>query len=366
MAGCPRLVTWTRIAFIALFVCFVSLGDARGPSTGAWRIAVIPDTQKYTIGAQGPGLPGLPPTHFGQHFQSQADVLAAVHASVDIAFVLHEGDIVESQFLAHPTLDPDPAAGEWGFARAEMGKLDGLVDWCCAAGNHDLSFPGAPGDLTPDGSEYLTHFGPAAYAGQASYVSSSASGMSHAHVFAGGAYQFLSLVLPFEASDAEVVWAQSMLDAQPCLPAILTTHSYLSNAPGAEGHSTQKITPGGNSGAELWEKLVRPNAQIFLVFGGHFHAGASLFDQGEHHQVSTNAAGLPVYELLANYQGFPEGGLGFLRIVSFLPGGGAPDRISVFTYSTSHPSYWTLMTDADSLFSFDLDFAARFSPCEGD
>ncbi|MEM7308926.1 MAG: metallophosphoesterase [Planctomycetota bacterium] len=330
-----------------------------------WRIAVMPDTQKYTLGALGAGMPGAYPEYYGLHLQTQADVLAAVHDAVDIAFVLHEGDIVESQYLYDPVLKPNPATDEWAFARAEMAKLDGKVGWCAAAGNHDLSYPGAPLDLTPDASEYLAHFGPAAYAGQPGYVGSSASGRGHAHVFPGGPYDFLSLVLPFEPSDAELAWAQTTLDANPCLPAVLTTHAYLRNLPGYQGHSPDALTPGGNSGVDIWEKLVRPNEQLFLVFGGHYHQGTTVFNSGEYHQVSTNDAGLPVYEMLANYQDLPEGGSGFLRIVSFEIGAGAPDRISVLTYSTSHPSWWVLMNDADSLFSFDLDFSSRFGLCDG-
>lgn len=332
-------------------------------SSEPWRIAVLPDTQKYTVGTQGAHMPGVYPSTFGLHFQSQLDLLAAVHDVVDIVFVLHEGDIVESQYLFDATDNPDPAVNEWAFARAEMEKLDGKVDWCAAAGNHDFSYPGLPSDLTPDAAEYVAHFGPSAYAGQSSYVGSSASGLSHAHAFQGGPFEFLSLVVPFEANDAELAWAQTMLDLHPCHPAIVTTHAYLWNPPGSEGHSTVAATPDGNSGLDIWEKLIRSNPQVFMVLGGHFHLGANWFDDGEHHQVSTNDAGLPVFEMLANYQDLPEGGAGFLRIVSFLPGQGAPDTIHVLTYSATHPSWWTLMTDDDSLFSFDVDFAARFAAC---
>jgi hypothetical protein len=102
-----------------------------------------------------------------------------------------------------------------------------------------------------------------------------------------------------------------------------------------------------------------------MVLNGHYHDGGGFFgigtspDDGEYHQISYNDAGLPVYELLANYQDKDKGGNGWLRLLSFLPGGGTgdQDRIAVETYSPYLGEY----QDSDrSEFSFDLRFDERF------
>ena len=55
-------------------------------------------------------------------------------------------------------------------------------------------------------------------------------------------------------------------------------------------------------------KLITPNPQIFMTLNGHFYD-----DHGERFQISTNDAGLPVFEMCSDYQGYPNGGNGWLR-----------------------------------------------------
>lgn len=105
----------------------------------------------------------------------------------------------------------------------------------------------------------------------------------------------------------------------------------------------------GNSGEQSWQKLVKTNKQIFMVLNGHFHD-----NDGERHQVSYNAAGLPVYEMIANYQQYANGGDGYMRLIQFDP---ANARINVKTYS---PKLGTYKTDWDSQFSFSVDLYKRF------
>ena len=101
-----------------------------------------------------------------------------------------------------------------------------------------------------------------------------------------------------------------------------------------------------------------------MVLNGHYHDSersntTETSDSGEYHQVSTNKAGSKVYEMLANYQDYDNGGDGWLRIIRFEPGGGANglDRIMVRTYSPWRDDY---QPGSASNFSFDLDFEQRF------
>ena len=53
-----------------------------------------------------------------------------------------------------------------------------------------------------------------------------------------------------------------------------------------------------------------------MVLNGHYH-GAGGSNDGEYHQVSTNDYGKPVIEVLQDFQDYPNGGDGWLRIMTF-------------------------------------------------
>jgi hypothetical protein len=128
--------------------------------------------------------------------------------------------------------------------------------------------------------------------------------------------------------------------------------------PGERADFVQEADGNGNSGETVWRELVSQNPQVFMVLNGHFHdRGGSA--TGEYHQTSTNDAGRDVYEMVANYQDYANGGDGWLRIIRFDPGGGSgeADRIAVETYSPTRDEY---ATDSSSQFDFELRFADRF------
>jgi hypothetical protein len=64
---------------------------------------------------------------------------------------------------------------------------------------------------------------------------------------------------------------------------------------------------------------------------------------------------------MADYQSFPEGGQGYLRIIEFIEGGGNLnlDRIQVRTYS---PSLDQNLTDPENEFFIDRNFHILLNP----
>ena len=117
------------------------------------------------------------------------------------------------------------------------------------------------------------------------------------------------------------------------------------------------LDPNASSGEEIFEELVAPYPQVFMVLSAHYYRSDE--GPGEYHQVSTNDAGSNVYEMLADYQLYDNGGDGWLRLVELVPEGGEGglDRIRVRTYSPTRDEF---QPGAASNFSFDLDFAERF------
>ena len=147
-------------------------------------------------------------------------------------------------------------------------------------------------------------------------------------------------------------WAQSVLDANPDTPVILSTHEYVDDS------------PAGRSGAgdALWDQLVRTNDQIFMVLNGHFHSVGGTND-GEYHQVSMNAADRPVFEVLQDFQDYPNGGDGWLRLIEFDP---TNDTIGFETFSPVLNQFQTetvaQVGGFASQFEFNVDFSDRFTP----
>ncbi|MBK7403345.1 MAG: DNRLRE domain-containing protein [Phycisphaerales bacterium] len=312
-----------------------------GPRTGLLAVcaaAALAHAQRFTIVA-------LPDTQFysehpewAYHFNAQTQWCVDHASEWDIAFVTQLGDVVQ-----HGSQLP-----EWQRADAAIGRLDGRLPYSVAIGNHDW---GSTGNKDAPTDYYRSFFGPQRYAGRPWYGGADPTGLNHFQVFQAGGYAFLHLALewrPDWKSDA-MAWAQSIIDAHPGMPTIVSTHEYATDADG--GHRSA-------SGENQFNRLVRANDQVFMVLNGHFTQGNAY---GEYHEVVLNDFGRPVYQMLSDYQSRVEGGDGWMRLIEFQPEMG---RIDVYTFSPSREergmAAWE--NDADSRFGFELDLGQRFSP----
>lgn len=313
------------------------------PSAGqvvddSWTLVALPDTQKYANDQDR-----------ATYATDQTDWIVDNLTAESIRFVTHEGDLV----------DDGSSETQWDRIDGAMSTLDGEVPYSTVPGNHDWA---VTNDKSSSIANYTDYFGPSRFDGRSWYGGSgpNAEETNSYQLFSAGGYEFLHLGLEWEPSgsvtDASTPlgWAQQVLDKYPGRPTILTTHSYLRDD-GSRATAVQDANNDGSSGETVWEELVKQNPQIFLVLNGHWHE-----DDGEYHQTSMNAAGLTVYEIIADYQDRLNGGNGWLRLVRFEAGSGSEgaDRIHVRSYSPSLDEY---ETDADSNFTFDLDFADRFN-----
>lgn len=319
-----------RLLSVALFLIapFYPAAFAAGDFT----IVILPDTQKYTE-----AFPG--------NFRAQTQWVIDNRVRENIVFLAHVGDIVQT-----PT---DMA--QWQAADQAMAILDGdlsknrdgLLPYAVALGNHDYDDPTC---IVHDAAtRYVKLFGNARYRGRSWYGGASPDDHNHYQFFRGEGITYLHIDLEWEAPDASLQWAQEILNRYPDTPTLITTHYYLRlHLPpaNATGHQRTAISAKGNPAVDVFQKLVRPNPQVFMVNGGHY--------SGETHQVSTNAAGQPVLEMMADFSHLrPNGGNGWLRLIRFKPNENA---IEVRTYS---PVLDRFETDADSQFSFRVRFTER-------
>lgn len=294
----------------------------------------LPDTQNYS-------------EFYPDIYRSQTEWIVRERGNRNIRFVSHFGDVVNN----------GDREQEWRNAKAAMSLLDRAnIPYGVTAGNHDVTPSGQAG--TPYiPQKFLENYGPQVFAGRSWYGGASPSGMSSFQIFEGGGRQFLALHLLCDTPVAELAWAQGVLNRHRDKPTMMTTHRYLQDAedytsgvpivpsgryPSVWYNVEGIYTPGGIQSEELFNSFVRTNRQIFMVNCGHFHE--------EFRQTSTNLYGLPVHEVLADYQDDPSGGNGWLRAMEFDP---ARNRIKVESYS---PWLNQHRRDAESDFTLTVEF----------
>jgi hypothetical protein len=295
----------------------LSLTAAKAANPDPFTVLMLPDTQFYSESRP-------------QIYDAQINWVLANRTPQNIVFLSHVGDVVQT---ASKSI-------EWQRADAAMDRLDGVMPYSVAIGNHDY----APKDTRSGSGTFVQYFGAARYAGRDWYGGSSPDQLNHYQIFSAGPWQFLHITIEWEARDSAIAWAQGVIDAHPNLPVIIATHAYLRSS---GSRSTTTTSSDGNSGEQIFQKLVRNNPQVFLTLNGHFC--------GEANKTSTNSRRQPVFEVMADYQCRTNGGDGWLRLLRFDP---AQNRIDATTYS---PTLGRFETDANSQFSLSVDFASRFN-----
>lgn len=312
------------LAGLAGLLMVLSVADVRAaaPRAGVpFTIIMLPDTQIYS--KSHPAL-----------FYAQTDWVKRARDQENIVFVTQVGDIIN---------DRSKIMSQWTVASNAMARLDGVVPWGVAIGNHDYD-----SDQLKQGvaTTWLSYFGPQRFKDCKWYGGASPNGLNSCQLFSGGGIDFVILHLEVEVPDPAIAWAQQILRQHPDRAAIVATHAYLKGRDGVGRNPKHDMRSGGNSGEAIWKKLIQANPQVFMVLCGH--EGRT----DEYYQVSTNRVGNRVVEILADYQKRPNGGDGFLRLIRFLP---ASRQIQIRTYS---PALDKFETDENSEFALPWEMPA--------
>jgi len=200
-----------------------------------------------------------------------------------------------------------------------------VVPYTVVPGNHDSG--GRPDADDP----YNRYFGPKRFEGRKYYVGHFGdTNANNVSFFDAGGMKFMVIGLEFGPRDAVLAWAGKLCEKYKDRRVIVDTHcyTYFDDTRVGEGdHSSPHDFLGHddvNDGEQMWEKFVKHHANIFLVVSGHIRprGAGRLVSKGDH--------GNTVYQVLANYQNFRNGGNGWLRILRFVPD---ENKIVVTTYS---------------------------------
>ncbi len=276
----------------------------------SFSVILLPDTQNYAE--------KYPETYVNQTLWIRKQL-----KEDNIKFAVHLGDIVQN-----PT-----QKNEWENANRAMQILDGVVPYSMVPGNHDMVVKERNSTL------YNQFFSPKRFQDRKWYGGHMGTTNDNNYCFFEGAgLKFMVISLEFAPRDETLAWAAGICQKHPDRRVIVATHCYM-RPTGRDTGCATSYTVAGNSGEQMWQKLIRKQKNIFLVVSGHV-LGVGL-------QTSTNDAGGKVLEMLTDYQGLPNGGDGWLRTLKFIP---SENKIQVITYSPLLDKY---NKDAKEAFSID-------------
>ncbi len=316
-----------------------------------FSIVVLPDSQSLVLDDAAAAV-----------FTSQTQWIADNQGpdQRNIAFVLHEGDIVN-----------DNTTEQWARADASLTLLDGVVPYALAPGNHDMGPLGKASNR--DTTLFNTYFGVSRYSSLPTFggVFPDEGTMDNSyHLFSAGGVDWLVLELEFGPRDQVLAWADTVAESFADRRIIVVTHAYMYSDDTLHGSSPShrfnpndlpiNNLPGGvNDGQEMWDKFIRKHHNISFVFSGHIVVDGTN-DDGTGQLVGVGDNGNLVYQMLANYQRDEVGERstdGYLRIVEFeRPDLGELWTVSVETYS---PFLDLSRSEEDENFVFedvDLEF----------
>ncbi len=353
-----------------LCLAFLCLPAVSASAQSPFTIAVLPDTQNYS--SQSASTPGGPL----DFFRVQTQWIVANQSRNNIVFATQLGDIVNNASTPNGA-NPGSANAQWNVAVGAMNVLkNSSVPHSILPGNHDWTSTNGTGSLV----HYRSRFGDTSgfYSGKSWFLGFDPSrGANSAQRFSTPAGDMLHLALEWnainpavssdrpDASGNAIAWAQGVIDANPGIPTIISTHNY--------------ITPSGvrdSNGQGLFDTLVSRNAQVFMTLNGHYVGGGGSIAEAS--LVSTNQRGLPVYQMLSDYQSRNRGGDGWMRLLEFQPESQSL-RVRTYTPVSSGVSTNTsgvgatvaagsefgnqglLEVDSDSDFTLPLDFRTRFA-----
>ncbi|MGI5832808.1 MAG: metallophosphoesterase [Thermoguttaceae bacterium] len=297
-----------------------------------WMMVIIPDPQAYARYTRNQGI-----------FELMTAWIAENRDTLNIQQVVCVGDLVESNGLQEPdgVYANQTGLQMWASTSRAFERLDGLFPYILCTGNHDYG-----PDIFPEGTHYgvrsaetrdshFNEFFPIdrnpALQGVLVETAPNAFGV---HTLENAAYEWtvpggkkmLAVALEFAPRDEVVEWAKELF-ARPEYRdhfGIVATHSYILDYHRGVAHIDSKsysVCESGNSGKQIWEKLVKPAENIRMVLCGHISKADDIYGCTGF-RVDPNDSGKPVYQILFDTQAIGggwdgNGGDGWLQLLEF-------------------------------------------------
>ncbi|TQJ31306.1 lamin tail domain-containing protein [Microbacterium sp. SLBN-146] len=290
-----------------------------------FTIAIESDTQYYNETPE-----------YYRHQLAIHEFLREERANLNLQYLIHNGDIVNVH------TQPE----QWANADAAYRLLDEAgLPYGVLAGNHDV------GGFAADYTQYSRFFGEARFAGNPWYGESYKDNRGHYDLVSVGGVDFLFLYMgwptPNDVADntEDIAWMNDVIRQYPERKVWLNLHEYMLTT-GGLGPFPQRV----------FDEVVAANPNVFAVSSGHYHDAYTRTDDFD--DDGDGVADRTVYSMLFDYQGLPEGGLGYLRLAHFDNENG---RILFRTYSPSLMDFTSddpSLNDPPGMQEFEIPYAA--------
>jgi hypothetical protein len=226
-------------------------------------------------------------------FMSMTDWIVAQHNTQNIVFVTTAGDMVNT---AGSTV-------QYGNADAAIDKFDPAgIPYSVGSGNHDEPT-----------TNFNIYFGISRFSGKPWYGGHYSTTNENSYsLFSASGMDFILINLAYNPSTAVLDWADGILKANSGRRAIVESHSILN-------------TDNSWSNQSVFTAL-SDNPNLFLMLCGH----VSSATDGAAYRSEVGADSHTIHIMEADYQNYPNGGNGYLRILKFSP---SADKIYATTYS---------------------------------
>ena len=245
------------------------------PAMAPFTIAWISDTQGYSA--------AIPET-----FQAMTRWIVDNKEAWNIRYVLHTGDIVN---------DPTKQR-QWDNAYDAMITFKDELPVFAVAGNHDI------GGINHDYSRFGPLMDALAYQQYPTFGGMEGNGRRRYDLITIGYDDYILIGCGYVVSRADTDWINKILAQYPDRTAILALHWYL-NA----DLSLQ------NDGLAIYRNVVQQNENVKYIFCGHRHTVLRTVQQAPLADGGTRE----VYAFMGDYQGYPEGGGGYIWLFTFDP-----------------------------------------------
>ncbi|MGL4346317.1 MAG: metallophosphoesterase [Cellulosilyticaceae bacterium] len=282
-----------------------------------YNLVFIPDTQY--MGESAPYM-----------VEAMTEWISQNAEALHIKFTGHLGDITEDS--SHQEYQK----GDRAFKTMDRSECPYLV----TPGNHDVK---------DQGVNFRRYFGKLRYKDKTYIGEQEAPNNSLYALIEAGSYTYLMLSIDYSSVKESVSWAQNILMSHLGLPTIVMTHDAFDEI---EGEFVRT-----ENGQYLWENLIDTNSQIFMVVAGH--------EFNVSHRIRYNRDQKEVIEMLVNYQIYPSGGNGWMRLVEVDEEAG---KLRCTTYSPwldqmaaeDKTCYdYTYLTSPKDAFEIDFDLRSR-------
>ncbi|PAF33788.1 hypothetical protein CHI14_01345 [Paenibacillus sp. 7516] len=235
-------------------------------------------------------------------YQNIVNWIAGQKENMNIKYVIHTGDVVDKADQEY----------QWIEADKNMKVLeDASIPYGVLAGNHDV------GHQDNDYAKFQQYFGANRFINNEVFSGSYENNRGHYDLVSANGNDFVIVYMGWGLGEKEIEWMNDIVSKYPERKAILCLHEYL-----LVSNNRSPIAD------QIFEKVVKPNKNVIAALSGHYHDAELKVDQ-----LDDNGDGIPdrnVYQMLADYQGAPEGGLGYIRLMQFDM---ANNKLHIKTYS---------------------------------